>query len=1133
MLTVTGGASEPILLTKEFTDDPVPPGGTVTLRFTITNTDRSNTATGISFTDDLTTALAGLLFTGVTSNTCDATPTGTGTSTISFAGGSLAPESSCTFEVTVSVPGGATQGTFTNTTSTITATINGDPVSGSAASDLLFVVAFPVLTKSFTDDPVGAGGTVTLEFTITNTSTSALSSIAFIDELTDGSGGFPPDPTSGFLPFPVSVTLPPTPDPPCGGGSSLALVSIDTDRQGLSLTGGSLAAAGSPGDSCTFSLTVDVPDGFPGGSYTNFTEEITAVLDDVAGTPTVTGPGASGVLVVEGAPILTKEFTDDPVPPGGTATLVFTLTHDVNATADATAIAFSDDLTTVLAGLTATAVAGNTCTGATVDLSTPTLIAVSGGSLMPGETCTITVTLAVPGSALPGSFTNTTSSVTATVGGVATTGNPASDDLIIAGLTLTKSFTDDPALPGDTVTLRFTLDNSAGTAAASGIFFTDTLSTVLSGLVVVPPLPDTSACGAGSSIVDVGGFLLFSLGSLSAGAPPCSFDVTLMVPAGAADDFYLNVTSSLSATIGTTPLTLGSASDVLEVNSALLGISKSFTDDPAVPGGTVTLEFTIDNLDLARAASAVAFTDDLGAALAGLTINSVLFDDCGGVAGGVGTTMLSYAGGSLAAGGSCTVRLLLDVPAGPVAGGTFTNTTSTVTGTVIGNSGGSFPVSGAAASDDLRVVTLTLDKAFSGTGFPGETVDLTFTLTNLDSSAGASNLSFSDSLPAGLTAVAPLPDTSSCGAGSSISGTSFLTFSGGSLGPSGSCSFTVTLQVPAAATPGTFVNTTSDLFSAGLSVSGPASDALTIEPPPAFTKSFGLNPASVGSISTLTFTIDNSASGVAATGLAFTDVLPAGLVIAAVPNVVDGCGGSVTAAPGASTITYTGGTVAAGAVCTVRVDVTPTAIGSPVNVTGDLTSSSGNSGTATDTLTAIATPITTFTGPTATGAGDATVTISGGGPNCGFQQVAWIALEGDPGSPPAGSAPAGEFFPFGLLDFVLMNCVPGATVDFTLTFPNAFPADADYWKYGPVPSDPTPQWYMLPATFAANVITFSITDGGLGDDDLTADGSITEPGGPAHLAVVPPIDVPTLGSGLLVLLALLLAGLGVARLRRR
>jgi hypothetical protein len=54
---------------------------------------------------------------------------------------------------------------------------------------------------------------------------------------------------------------------------------------------------------------------------------------------------------------------------------------------------------------------------------------------------------------------------------------------------------------------------------------------------------------------------------------------------------------------------------------------------------------------------------------------------------------------------------------------------------------------------------------------------------------------------------------------------------------------------------------------------------------------------------------------------------------------------------GFTDISYTGGTVPAGAVCTVSVDVGSVTAGTHVNATGSLTSSLGDSGTATDTLT--------------------------------------------------------------------------------------------------------------------------------------------------------------------------------------
>jgi hypothetical protein len=177
-------------------------------------------------------------------------------------------------------------------------------------------------------------------------------------------------------------------------------------------------------------------------------------------------------------------------------------------------------------------------------------------------------------------------------------------------------------------------------------------------------------------------------------------------------------------------------------------------------------------------------------------------------------------------------------------------------------------------------------------------------------------------------------------------------------------------------------------------------------------------------------------------------------------------------------------------------------------------------------------PVTSFTGATATGSGNATVAISGGGPACAFapqgngamQSAFFIAVAGHPKSPPAGTAPAGVAFPHGLLDFVLVDCTQGSTVAFTVTYPTTLPAGTQYWKYGPRPGIPTPAWYVLPATVAGNTATFSITDGGVGDDDVTANGFIVDQGGPGVPPSGPVVfhQTPTLSEWAMLLLALLM-----------
>jgi hypothetical protein len=191
-----------------------------------------------------------------------------------------------------------------------------------------------------------------------------------------------------------------------------------------------------------------------------------------------------------------------------------------------------------------------------------------------------------------------------------------------------------------------------------------------------------------------------------------------------------------------------------------------------------------------------------------------------------GAGLLSFTGGAVPAGGSCSFSVPLQVPA-TAPGGAHTNVTSQVTGDVAG-----FPVSGNAAVDDLMVNRLTLSKAFAGPVPAGDMTTLTFTVDNLDVTSGVANISFTDDLDAvvsGMVAVG-LPLSDVCGAGSLLSGTSLVTLSGGNLAAAGSCTITVDVEIPSSTAPATYLNTTSEIFEAGAPAGEPATADLVVEP---------------------------------------------------------------------------------------------------------------------------------------------------------------------------------------------------------------------------------------------------------------------------------------------------------------
>ncbi len=600
----------------------------------------------------------------------------------------------------------------------------------------------------------------------------------------------------------------------CGLGSEIRTQAGAFGITSLVFTGGSLAGGGS----CTFSVSLQVPTGVPGGSYFNQTSEITALVDERL----VTGNPAEDNLIVLAAPTLRKSFANDPVAPGSPVTLEFTLSYNENAPSGATAITFDDDLDDTLAGLAAVGLPAADICGPGSLLTGTTSLSFSGGSLAPSSSCTFSVTLQVPAAALPGSHTNTTSNVIATSQGMDVTADPASDVLEVRALTLAKTFTADPAVPGGTTTLEFTLSNQSPISGTTDLAFNDDLDALLPGMEAIG-LPASGICGTGSQMSGTN-LLAFTGGVLGPGAS-CTFSVTLKVPATSPPGEYTNITSPVTADLGGSPITASSAMDDLSVIEAL-SLTKSFTDDPVVPGGQVTLEFSLSNAHPTESASQLAFTDNLDDALSGLAaIGLPATDICGSGSQIAGTNLLTFSGGSLGPGETCTFAITLQVPADAPFGTTASNTTSPVFGEI-----GGAEVMGTAATDDLQVDFFTFTKSFDGPTFPGGTSTLTFTIENLDPNANVSPISFSDDLDAvlpGLAAIG-LPASGVCGSGSQLTGTSLLTLSVGNLGPGASCTFSVTLQVPQTALPGSFPNTTSALFLAGKPASSPAMDTLIV-----------------------------------------------------------------------------------------------------------------------------------------------------------------------------------------------------------------------------------------------------------------------------------------------------------------
>ena len=141
-------------------------------------------------------------------------------------------------------------------------------------------------------------------------------------------------------------------------------------------------------------------------------------------------------------------------------------------------------------------------------------------------------------------------------------------------------------------------------------------------------------------------------------------------------------------------------------------------------------------------------------------------------------------------------------------------------------------------------------------------------------------------------------------------------------------------------TPGFLAEQTGDVsvFVKNLQTGGAGNDAAydnvrLYDATPSVSKSFEKDAVETGVATPLTFTVTNTTDRQAKSGWSFTDNLPAGMVVANAPNIVDDCGADITASAGASSIAIADGTIGSGvASCTITVNVVLNAGGAFENV---------------------------------------------------------------------------------------------------------------------------------------------------------------------------------------------------------
>ncbi|NJD23984.1 MAG: DUF11 domain-containing protein, partial [Betaproteobacteria bacterium] len=524
--------------------------------------------------------------------------------------------------------------------------------------------------------------------------------------------------------------------------------------------------------------------------------------------------------------------------------------------------------------------------------------------------------------------------------------------------------------------------NGAGNPAQSGINFTDTLP----ANVVIAGAPNvTSSCPSGTGVVTAtAGTGVITVTGATMNAAQASCTVTVDVTSSTAGTYNNTNAGNISATqrVDTTGVNATLAVQALPT------LTKAFSPATVGVGQNSVLTFTITNPAGAPARSGLTFTDTLPAGLVIATPNG-LVNGCGGtptITATAGTGVITVGGtGVNAAVGASTCTITVNVSS--TTAGSYVNGAAQVT--AIGG------MLNGVTNQTLTVTQASLAKAFGAASInDGATTTLVFTVTNGAGNPAQGGIGFTDTLPTGLALNSATPAVSySAGCsgpatGAYVAGTRVLTLSGLAVsGGTATCTITVAgltnaaSQVNASCPAAAFTNGASAMGSLANVANGVTDQCLVVNRiAPALTKAFAPATINQGGTSTLTFTLANSGTNPAQSGINFTDTLPANVVIAATPNVTSSCpsgAGVVTATAGTGVITVTGATMnAAQASCTVTVDVTSNTAGTYNNTDAANISGAANVTTAgvNATLTVQALPtLTKAFSPSTVGMGQASV----------------------------------------------------------------------------------------------------------------------------------------------------------------
>ncbi len=893
-------------INKSFTPTGITPAGTSTLTIFLFN-DAFTDLTGGAVTDSLPAGVV-IAPTPNASTTCaGATVTAAaGSGSLAVSGATIPAQvgstpGSCTFQadVTSVAPGNHINTIPAGALTTTQGVSNGTPASATLS---VATLSPPTGTKSFAPATIPGGGISTFTIQINNPNGSALTGAAFTDNLPGG----------------LTVASPLTVSTTCAGGTVTAVVGGTS----VALSGGTVPA----GSNCRVLANVT--------SSTNGAAVNTLPIGAITTTQGVSNTSAiSGTLTVQTGVVISKTFAPASIPSGTTSTLTITITNGnaaalTNATLTDTFPSSPVALTVAnppgastscgtVPPPTLNATAGN----AFVSLSGGTIPAASGSTL---GSCTIIVKVTA--------ITIGTATNTIPVGALGddqsiTNAAIATRNLTVtSGATLSKAFAPNSIAAGSTSTLTVTITNALASQLTNAA-----LTDNLPANVVVAPSPAAATTCVGGTVTAAAGAASIAISTATIPASGnCNFSarVTSATPGS-----YTNTIPANSVTDAQGVTNTAAASAALTVTSGA-SLAKAFSPATIGVGGRSTLTITVTNL-LSVPLTSAGFTDNLpvGAQLVTVANPPNASTTCtgGSVTAVAGGGSIALSGGTIPAAVGATPGTCVVVA--DVTSSTAATSTNTIAVGALADAQGVTNVATATANLVKQSLSVSLNKSFNPVSIPGGgTSVLTVSLTN-PTATSLFGVALNDNLPGGMLVAAPPSASTTCSLGTvnAVPNGASFSLSGATIANGATCSVSVNVT---SVSQGNLTNTLPvgaiSSFQGATNTSA-ASATLTVLPGAGIGKSFSPIVIAPGGTSTLTLALYNS-NLFDMTGVAVSDTLPVGVTVAASPNATTTCNlGTASATAGGNTVALSGGTMAAGGVCFVRVDVTASALGSYTN----------------------------------------------------------------------------------------------------------------------------------------------------------------------------------------------------------